>query len=295
MGGLGNQMFQYAVALGLAERHRVPCKVDLSFLLERRPDLEYTARDFDLVVFGSPPAVAAEGEVRKFRRLLDRSSRSLLERIEDKWTSRAIYREPTAEFAPEVLQLPGNTYLEGFFQHEGYFAEIESIIRKSFHLDPAKIGLSRATLELGEKIDACQGVCLHVRRGDYVSNPIAAHHHGTCSETYYRGGLDELRARGASGDVFAFSDDPAWCQTVFADLAGLTVVGEEHAGLRAAGHLWLMTRCHHFVISNSSYGWWAAWLAGKAGKTIVRPAQWFRAPELRHIDICPGSWISLEN
>lgn len=295
-GGLGNQMFQVAAGLRLARRHEAECKVDIGLLLNRRSDLEYTPRDFDLVIYPRPPAVASEAEVRGFRRLLERDSRSLLERLIDKVKQRQIFVEKSMEFDSEVLELPDETYLEGFFQSERYFRDAELEVRDMFRLVPATLGLSAETVLLGNQISEEGGICLHVRRGDYVSNPITSQHHGVCAVNYYRNGLERLKSVVGDRQTYIFSDDLPWCASAFPEKSGFTIVGPEHAGYRAGGHLWLMTRCHHFVIANSSFSWWAAWLSQSCvGKRVVRPAQWFRAPTVEHIDICPPSWERVSN
>jgi len=117
--------------------------------------------------------------------------------------------------------------------------------------------------------------------------------HGICSLDYYRRGIAELRARGATGNIFVFSDDAEWCRKNFGGIVGIHVVEEKHAGPHNSTHLWLMTLCKSFVISNSSFGWWAAWLCSRPDKTVVRPDRWFNKPSGENPDICPPNWIEL--
>lgn len=294
IGGLGNQMFQYAAALRLAMRHDAVVKFDLSFL-EDRTDRGFTLRDFDLVIFNLAEKAASAREVRKYRRLIEPATRTRLERIADKFSARHFYLEKHQTFQPEVLGLPDDTYLEGYFQNERYFGDVGMEIRKHFRLTPDESMLSAETRLLADEIRTAGGTCLHVRRGDYVSNPIAARHHGVCGLEYYRRGLEKLRSLGSSVRVFVFSDDSAWCHENFKPADGFTVVGQEHAGPRASTHLWLMTLCQHFLIANSSFAWWAAWLGQDSNKIVIRPSRWFRAPELKDAEICPPSWLEVSN
>jgi hypothetical protein len=107
--------------------------------------------------------------------------------------------------------------------------------------------------------------------------------------------LEKLRSRSVHSPVFIFSDDVKWCRENYKESEELTVVGDEHAGPRSSLHLWLMTLCQHFVIANSSFSWWAAWLGENPNKIVVRPLRWFQTPELRDIDICPLGWLIIPN
>jgi hypothetical protein len=95
--------------------------------------------------------------------------------------------------------------------------------------------------------------------------------------------------------IFVFSDDVEWCVDNFPKMRNLFFVGNEHSGFRAATNLWLMSLCDHFVISNSSYSWWAAWLGASHDKIVIRPEKWFRANNLPDADICPAGWLAFEN
>ena len=295
MGGLGNQMFQYAAGLRLAHRHQTELKLDLSFLLDRSPRENFVYRDFDLVAFNFPISIASPEEVRQFRRLRDSGSRNVLRRIANKLTRRHYYFEHHLAFDPSVLDLPDETYLEGYFQNESYFSDIEPMIRERFRLTPDESKLLPATRRIAKKIRTDHAVCLHVRRADYVTNAITNRYHGVCSVDYYQRGLTKLRSLEATGKTYVFSDDEDWCRETFTDTSQFEIVGNEHAGPRASTHLWLMTLCRHFLIPNSSFSWWAAWLSDSPKKVVVRPSQWLQARESIDVDICPPRWIKISN
>jgi hypothetical protein len=297
MGGLGNQMFQYAAALRLASRHNTTLKLDLSFLYDHTLQ-GHTFRDFDLVIFNPTEEKASAREVREFRRLHKRTFRTRLKKLVRRLTlrpARHYFVETHAAFDPAVLELPDETFLEGYFQNERYFSDIIPEIRRRFKLQPDETQLPPATRALADKIRADNGVCLHVRRGDYVTNASSMKVIGFCTLDYYQKALAELRARGINRPVYIFSDDINWCRENFPESDELTVVGDEHAGPRSATHFWLMTLCRDFVIPNSSFSWWAAWLSDSPNKTVIRPSRWFRAPELRDVDICPAAWLKVSN
>jgi hypothetical protein len=295
MGGLGNQMFQYAAGLRLARRHRTELKLDLSFLLDRTPREHAVYRDFDLSIFNFPTSTASAEEVRQFRSLKPSGSRNFIRHFANKLTGRHYYFEHHLSFDPRVLELPDETYLEGYFQNEMYFSDIEKRIRQLFRLAPNEFKLPAATRRLAGEILGGDAVCMHVRRADYVTNPLFNRSHGVCSLDYYERGLAKLRSLGVSGRIFVFSDHDSWCRENFRDAARFTVVGNEHAGPHASIHFWLMTLCRHFLIANSSFSWWAAWLSDNTRKIVVRPRQWLQAPEWKDIDICPPAWIRVAN
>ena len=293
MGGMGNQMFQYAMALRLATGHQTMLKLDLSFLLDRTPGGNFEFREFALEVFPFKAPAADAGEVRRFRRLLNPGARTLTERVADQFSSRRCFLEEKPGFDPRVLDLPADTYLEGYFQDERYFADIAPLVREHFHLAPDERTLPASTRSLADEIRGTDSICIQVRRGDFVNNPEVNKVHGICSLDYYLEGLKVLRERGKNGKVFVFSDDAEWCRQNLGRLAGVEVVGEEHAGSHNSTHLWLMTLCKSFVLSNSSFGWWAAWLCRNPDKTVVRPDRWFKLPGGDNPDICPRDWIKL--
>jgi hypothetical protein len=296
MGGLGNQMFQYAAGLRLAMRRNTTLKLDLTFLLDRTPQENFVFRDFDLSIFNPAEVKATSREVRKFRRLAERGSRSLVEKISDKFTKRLYFKEKSPIFQPEVLDLPDETYLEGFFQNELYFSDIAKLIGELFRLRPDQANLPEATHLLAATIHATRNaICLNVRRADYVTNPIANQHHGVCGMEYFERALARLDSSGIRGSIFVFSDDIDWCQENFGHRENTVIVSHDHAGSKFSTYLWLMAQCQHFIIPNSSFAWWAAWLSKNPNKIVVRPSRWFQLPEFRNMDICPASWIKVSN
>ena len=294
-GGLGNQMFQYASSLRLAMKHRTELRLDLATLLDRTPRENMVFRDYDLELFRIPEQIATSREARKYLRRLAPGSRTLLERIEDKLVKRSLFQEQTYKFDPQILALPDETYLDGYFQSEQYFADIEDTIRERYRFPVADFDLPDPTRSLAEEIHSAGSVCMNVRRGDFVSNPKSANYHGVCGLDYFERSAAWMAERVSAPRFFVFSDDPDWCRENIRLSHDVTFVGPEHNGPRFFHMFWLMSRCSHFIIPNSSFGWWAAWLAVHPGKQVVCPAQWFRAPEVRDVDICPASWTRLPN
>ena len=181
------------------------------------------------------------------------------------------------------------TYLIGYFQSERYFAGQEAKIRSELRLrepPPPEIA------ELAGRASASQSVALHVRRGDYVTNNRAAQVHGACSERYYDEASRGLRERHPDARFFVFSDDPAWCRSRLLGLGADAVYVAGNAA-RPELDLYLMSRCRHHIISNSSFSWWGAWLAEWPGQEVTAPEPWFDDPTLNSADLVPARWRRL--
>ena len=194
-------------------------------------------------------------------------------------------------FNPAVLELPDNTYLDGFFPSPRYFSEIQDVLRQDFSF---REPLAKECLGMAEQIAANNSVCVHVRRGDYVANVETSRTVGVCPLSYYRDAVDVLRGRGVRDPhFFVFSDDVSWCRENLSFDAPVTFVGEEYAGKGGAQHFRLMTACRHFIIPNSSFSWWPAWLSVAApDKVVIAPKVWSRVDI--GANLVPDSWATVE-
>ena len=277
IGGLGNQMFQYAAGRALALRRGVPFRID------RRGFATYR-RAFGLDCFraelADAPADQLPGAARESR--IHRLLRPLL------GGPMRVYAEKAFTFDPAVLSLPDGTYLDGYWQSEQYFADCAAVLREDFTVRHAPSPENQRWLE---RIGACNSVSLHVRRGDYVSDPGAAAVHGTCDLDYYRRAVDIVRqAGGADPVIFVFSDDPDWVAANLQLPFELHLVRNNDAAT-AYEDLRLMSACRHHVIANSSFSWWGAWLDAAPDKIVVAPRRWFRADDMDDRDLVPASWV----
>ncbi len=292
IGGLGNQMFQYATGRAVALRRRAALKLDVTgFAAVGSP----TKRRYELDSFSIEESVASDADLARFRYTgkprsprLDRVLRFLhMHRAHG--ASWPVYREPHFHFDPAVPELRPPVYLHGYWQTERYFSDIAGVLRQEF---TAKAPLGGDNAALAEAIAAVNAVSLHVRRGDYVSDPATNRYHGICSPDYYQRAVDYITARAGVPHLFVFSDDQQWTRANLRFEVPVTFVGANppDCGYR---DMQLMARCRHHIIANSSFSWWGAWLNPSPEKIVVAPQQWFSSPKNDTRDLLPTPWIRM--
>ena len=286
IGGLGNQLFQYAAGRALSHRHGVSLKLDAS-AFEQYPLRRYSLAPFNIAAdFATPEEVAhLTGAGRTgFRK---RVSQLVYPRLLPRF--RTVYKERHFHYDSGFEAVGKRVYLIGFWQSERYFIEVADLLRKELTFQHPPDPPNRL---LCEQIDAVDAISVHVRRGDYVSNPSTSAFHGSCSPAYYRAAVRHLAQGLSTPHVFAFSDDLAW---VRANLSlDLPVTYVMHNGeAKDYEDLRLMGRCKHHVIANSTFSWWGAWLSDAPGKVVVAPRQWFNDPAIETRDVIPDTWLTL--
>ncbi len=163
------------------------------------------------------------------------------------------------------------------------------MIRKDLVL---KVPPAGRNAEMLREIQACEAVAVHIRRGDYVSNPVTAAVHGACGMDYYREGLSRLDQVVTRPHLYVFSDDIPWVRENLKTSHPVTYVDHNSAD-EPCEDLRLMSACKHFVIANSSFSWWGAWLSAFPGKRVVAPKRWFATDSKDSRDQVPDSWIRI--
>jgi len=143
--------------------------------------------------------------------------------------------------------------------------------------------------QTAERISAVNAVCVHIRRGDYVSNPTTNQFHGNCSLEYYRPAMGIMALKVEDPNYFIFSDDPEWASDSLKGASSMTTVDHNKAD-RNYEDLRLMSLCKHHIIANSTFSWWGAWLCKYTGKIVIAPRRWFRDELLNTSDLIPTGW-----
>jgi hypothetical protein len=277
-GGLGNQLFQYAAGRSLSLRVNAPLKLDLSWFLGR------TDRFYSLAPF----AVSADTCTDRFP--FSNRAKALSSRISKRlFASRMgvpIKREPHFHFDPSFENIQKPCFLEGYWQSEAYFKRYSEEIRRDFNLTEPVPERCKA---VAEEIKSADAICVHFRRGDYISNTQAAKLHGICSVDYYQRAVKHLGETVKNPKCFIFSDDLAWVKNSL-QLPFETKIVDINSAESAHWDLYLMTQCKHFVIANSSLSWWGAWLGKASNKKVVAPSRWFLADDKIDRDLIPKRW-----
>ena len=289
IGGLGNQMFQYAAGRALSLQRDQPFKLDIS----RFSDYGLH-QGFELQrIFNCPVELASEAEVRDilgglfvfaFRRWLMHPSMSVLR-------PKSLVVEPHFGYWDGINNIPTDSYLVGYWQTEKYFSKIAEVLRSDFTFRSKLDSENAGWAERMERSSAA--VSLHVRRGDYATNPKTKATHGICSLEYYRTAISFIAERVKAAEFFIFSDDMPWIQ------ANLRVEFPCHyvthnREKNSYNDMRLMSLCHHHIIANSSFSWWGAWLNPRPDKIVIAPTPWFEDNRLRTEDLLPARWITVQ-
>ena len=260
MGQLGNQMFQYAALKGIAAKH------NYKTIIPNHNELIVDALGNKLRIvlfdaFDIPIGPMDIGIIHHDRNV----------------------QEPHYHFSQELLDnCPDNVSLVGYFQSEKYFKHIEDDIRKLF---APKKEAKEAYEEVKELFD--DPVAVHIRRGDFLRNSV---HHHNLSMQYYE---TALRAFGQERQIIIFSDDTDWCkqQPLF---EGDRFLVCEQGGPYT--DLYMMSKCTDFIIANSTYSWWGAWLSHNKDKVVVYPNKWFGPNNIDKstADLFPPEWRMID-
>lgn len=284
-GGLGNQLFQYATGLALAQQRDAELTLNLSWFETVKISKTVTPRSYALSPFKlEHKTLSLNGNSRLYYRLARRFSFPIKDSL-----GIPLYFEKHFHFDHTLHQLPLPVHLDGYWQSYRYFESIKPLLIKKIEQVDQPGSLNEA---MRLSIQSCHSVCLHVRRGDYVTNQRAAKHHGTCSLAYYGAAIQQMIARVPSVKFFIFSDDIAWVKL------HLPVAGEhEYMDINDDQNvhldLWLMCACRDFIIANSSLSWWAAWLSQHPEKHVIAPAKWFASDKQMTHDLIPSAWQRL--
>lgn len=284
IGGLGNQLFQYAAARSLSLHKHTGLGLDISGFGET--DANTIARSYQLDSFNIDAPVITEQDRLKKTRF------SYPARIRNRilpYYRRRFYNEQFFHFDPLFFKASASTTLVGYWQSEKYFKPFAGIIRNDLTFNKA---ISLKYKDLAANLQKKNSVSIHIRRGDYVNNPETRRMHGTCSITYYRNAVEEIRSRIGDPELFIFSDDINWVKNNF-NLPYKMTVMEQPPDAIPAEDMYLMSLCSHNIIANSSFSWWAAWLNGNENKIVVAPTRWFDEFKADTKDIYPEGWIKI--
>ena len=285
IGGLGNQMFQYAFAYALAEKNQKEVKLDISGFKV------YDLRNYELNIFNISLPLASEKEIRELKYKSENIVKKVFRKLARKPLdiSERYYIEPYFHFDEKVFNINGYDYFDGYWQSEKYFMDYRDKIIKEFTL---KNKLSLESQKYLEKIRVSNSVSLHIRRGDYISNSAVNKKHGTCGIEYYHNAIGLIKEKIKNPIFFIFSDDLLWCKenlTITENQVFVELSKEVHD----SEEMYLLSQCKHNIIANSSFSWWGAWLNQNNTKIVIAPETWFKDGSKDTRDLIPDRWIRL--
>jgi hypothetical protein len=261
IGGLGNQLFQYAVGRHLAEINKTEILLDLT-------EFEtYDLHKYALFGLNVKENFASKNQVNAL----------------------PVFKEKHFHFDPDFKNIPNSVLLKGYWQTEKYFMDIQEIIHEEFSLKKEAVGKDKVVLD---SINGINSVSLHIRRGDYVKNTYENQILVSSDLDYYQHCVQYIRGRVSDCHFFIFSDDPAWVKENLKLEYPVTFVDHNDAKTNYED-LRLMSFCKHNIICNSSFSWWGAWLNKNPKKIVCAPKKWF-SDETKYIDskdLVPVSWV----
>jgi hypothetical protein len=292
-GGLGNQMFQYAFAKSISIQKNIPFVLDCNYF-NYKPDIGNIPLPYELDVFELNTLIANNDILKKY-------NDSILAKINFKlnkllnfpilFKSKRINENLINFDNINKLENIEGLHFSGYWQSENYFKNIENIIRKEFKF---KNPLNNKNSSLKKLIQNTNSVSIHIRRGDYIDNPVYFKNHGVCSIDYYRDAIKEILIHIKAPKFFIFSNDFEWVKKNDFGITNFKFV-DWNKGEDSYFDMQMMSLCKHNIIANSTFSWWGAWLNNNPSKLVISPKKWF-ANDLRIDDfkkIIPKNWVKI--
>lgn len=266
IGGLGNQMFCYAFALALKEKHNEKVFVDISHFNN------YGLHDGFLIneIFNVQEInIASKKEIKSLSRYiphykLSRIFRKLLPKKSTEYIEKQDY-----VYDNLAMSVKGDCYYEGYWQSPLYFDNIKPSVKKMFTF-PKSFGENKDIEVLMGNVDS---VSIHVRRGDYLNHKSFV---GICELDYYERAINNVKKKIKDPHYFIFSNDIVWCKENLSSILDTDKVQfvSHNQGSKSYWDIYLMSCCKNMIIANSSFSWWAAYLNKNDSALIISPKKW---------------------
>lgn len=281
-GGLGNQMFQYALARVLENKGRKVLLDCSEYKLQSQTD---TVRTYELDRFSIKIAKASQKEIARYYNCRQRCL-YYLGRIIKKDLSRIII-EKEHRYLPQIAECD-NKYLIGYWQSERYFKTIRKELMGDFSLQNCK--LSQKNKKVCEELfEVKNSVAVHIRGGDYIMDGNIAIYGDICTKEYYQKAFAYIEKMIGQAQYYIFTNDVTWTQQVLpVNNKNIQIIDwntEEDGWI----DMYLMSLCKHNIIANSSFSWWAAWLNQNTEKVVIAPSKWQNGSDIE--DIVPEEWV----
>jgi len=289
-GGLGNQMFQYAFGRALSLKYNREMFIDKSYFnKENYPFHTHPYYPYKLDIYNIENDFVSPN-ISKFINIVKR--KRLFHVINPIIGRLNLYKFipeyfPEDNFSIAKLKNSKNAFLEGYWQKYSIIEEFRDIIIINLTL---KKEISKVNKEILNKIDSLNSISIHIRQGDYITNPTFNAYYEICPMKYYEDAMDYIAMQVDNPVFFIFSDSIDWVKNNMHFKYLIIYVdnkGPDHEDL------YLMSKCKHNIIANSSFSWWGAWLNENPDKIVIAPKKWFKDPIKNNEtkDLLPNSWI----
>lgn len=283
-GGLGNQMFQYALGRSVSIKNNTELKLDISHYCDSKN------REFSLNKLNISLNIVSPKELSHVDFPVKGLIKNVKKKIVKPYRKEIQYYVENEKFVfdPHVFTDLNNIYFDGSWQNPNYFKDIREFLLPDFSLK------NKLVDEIFDNIckSNSNSVAIHFRRGDYIANPKTNKVHGTCPFDYYNRAICKISSFIKNPFFVIFSDDIEWVKTNFC-LEYDHVYIDSKFQLDDTEELSLMRLCHNHIIANSTFSWWGAWLSQNESKMVVCPNKWTNIEKYKTENIMPQEWISL--
>lgn len=278
MGGLGNQLFQYAFGREIEAKFGYQVKYDLGYY-ENIPEND-TQRDVYIIRLITPEKVASEKEVEVYLK------KSRFKKIMYGRSQAVLYEKDV-----NVYNLNGvkdNRYYIGFWQSEKYFIDVKDDVRRTiidkFIIESPKASALKSSME-----EECS-ISVHVRGGDYYNSANINTFGGICDKDYYKKAYEYTLKQCKESKFYIFTNDVKWAKSIL-DVSSdkMVMVGDVLIEDNPVEELMLMAGCKHNIIANSTFSWWGAWLNNYENKIVIAPSKW--ANDSTGSEILIDEWV----
>lgn len=297
-GRLGNQLFQYAFAKSIQEKTGQELAIDFTAIENVHNDQwrDYL-NDYGIVCYkkvGKNEYYPIQRFIYRFAKLL-RPKRDekkqfyydeLMAPVLNKFG--VIYYESTHRFHKFYIPKTKNIIIRGWFESSLYFNDSINLIKKTFSYNK---DVSQINIDNKKKLIKNPCICLTIRRGNFL-NEDNVDKYLVCTKQYYYSAINYILDKEPGCSIYVCSDDIEWCKSNLMFDENVDVIYENDASF--VEKLYLMSLCNHFVISNSTFSWWAQCLSCSENKIVVAPSRW-NNDELSPIDIYEKEWIRMDS
>ena len=285
MGGLGNQMFQYAFYRKLVSQGKKAC-VDLSYYNDKKA-MPFTLLD----AFSQIKLEIIEDKSYVENMIMKHQKRGIVEKLIHKAFPVFRYIESDLEdnqYRPHYLEYKKGI-LAGYWQSEIYWYDIREQIVNDLQFYPLK---NEKIKKLADEISKAEAVAIHIRRGDYLEGESAKIFGNICTLSYYKDAIDYIMKKGKNIIFYIFSNDTKWVKENLKIENAVYVSDLLEQDTPDWNEMYLMSLCKHNVIANSTFSWWGAYLNQNKEKIVIAPKKWTNVNDNKNI--CPADWIRLE-